>query len=243
MSALLATPVAPVTSRPNGLTPHDAIVLDAKGRIDLGDGAVLVRPLHERVAPPAPPLAGHLATSAELEAIRSAWAPLAGVVERLQEVEYEIRELRFALRGADLRVEQAQLDALHAEHGAVRGAARLAMLDTLDSATLRAGAKYRTVCDMAKAITAELEALAELRADLTGATPDFDPLGAWRRMALLAPPHRWRPPGWSTCLDAYGRDCYWTASSAAHLDAVRAVKSAFRAEITAAAPGAPWPFD
>jgi hypothetical protein len=222
-----------------------ARVLDREGRVQLAPGVTVHRPCPDstRAEPEADPT-GFL-TRVELDAIKAAFAPLAANETAQRETYEQAGEVRYSTTPeakAQLAQLEAKTEALKAEHAPLRGAARLAYLNALESASIRAGAAYRRACAVVADEAAELEALARLRDDLLR-TASFDPLGIWQRAsALLAPPHHLRPPGWATVSDVWQRDLYWNAESPGHLDAVRRAQQKFRAELEPAQGGAAFPF-
>ncbi|MFT3955649.1 MAG: hypothetical protein QM722_15060 [Piscinibacter sp.] len=219
------------------------IELERTGRAQLAPGVAVVRPLRD-IEPESEHPTGY-ATRAELAAVRAAFAPLADNERQQHELDELARDARCGVdttKRATLPALAERADQLKAEHEKLHGSARLAVLAAIDAAATRAGARYRAACDMLADAAADVEGLARLRDNLLNVAT-FDPLGVWERgSALLAPPLAYRPRGWSVSLDAWGRECYWTPSSAGHADAVRRTQQAFRAELDPTLAGARWPF-
>lgn len=123
-----------------------------------------------------------------------------------------------------------------------RAGLRVTALDALNAETVKAGAAYRAACDATAFAAARLHALGTLRDELLN-TAEFDPLGLFGRSFLLAPPEQYRPKGWATVSDCWGRACYFDGQSVGHADLVRKEKDDFRAALKTAMGDAPWPFE
>jgi hypothetical protein len=190
------------------------------------------------------PAPGHKLTDGELDSITEAFKPWTAVLkaqEANEQAQSKCRRSDDLAQRAKLPELAAQAEVLKDRASRTRGTARLAVLDSIEAAARRAGAKYQAAGHMLAETAAELEGLASLR-DLLLGRSDFDPLGIWARSAVLAPPVQYRPRGWTVTADACGRDSVWTAASPAHANAVRRTQEAMRVEIQQVCGSAPWPF-
>jgi hypothetical protein len=191
------------------------------------------------------PAPGHTLTDGELDSITEAFKPWTAVLkaqEANEQAQSKCRRSDDLAQRAKLPDLAAQAEVLKDHASKTRGTARLAVLDSIEAAARRAGAKYQAAAHMLAETAAELEGLASLR-DLLLGRSDFDPLGIWARSAVLAPPVQYRPRGWSVTQDAWGRDCLWTGSAPGHANAVRRTQAQAKTEIEQACNGAPWPFN
>lgn len=186
--------------------------------------------------------AATLLRSAEVTSLREAGKPLADLEAQQTALDAQQIESRAEQAMAKLPVLAAQADALKAQHPTLRGAARLSTLHALDAAKARAAADVMTAVRLLAEPVARYVALGQLRDEWVG-TAQFDPLGLWSTVgAVLAPNREDLPKGRYTAPDIFGRDCAWSVSSPAHIDAVRRAKHAIRAEVESALCGARWPF-
>ncbi|MDH0866613.1 hypothetical protein [Mitsuaria sp. GD03876] len=191
-----------------------------------------------------PSLAG-MFSAEQSSALRVAGEAFAAAHVSQQEADLRALTARYSVdptvRVTALELEQLARSSKQQFSGA-RAGLRLAILDALEAEAKKAGAAYRAACDATAFAAGKLHALGSMRDELLNVA-EFDPMGLFGRSFLLAPPERYRPLGWATVSDCWGRACYFDGQSAGHADLVRKEKADFRAALQSAMGDAPWPFD
>lgn len=231
-------------STPTRLNAKQTNALVRIGETSPRPGVTVFSPLQKAAAKiEAPmPAAGVIATNVELASLTIIATPLA-------QAEKNLRELEAKWRDGSLNGDRSQGAALEREIDAVkeslpvlRGNVRKHVLQCITDVQRRAASDYAIDCATVANSAAKLEALGTLRDELLR-TNTFDPLCVWAKAsALLAPPVEVRPPGRLVSPDAWGRDCYWTPSSAMHREEVRRVQAMTQTELSNSLAGASWPF-
>lgn len=237
-AAIISLPV------PSRLTPKQTNLLVRTGEASPRPGVTVYSPLQKAAAKIGAPMpaAGVIATNVELASLTIIATPLAEAEQKLRELEEKWRD---ACANGD-RSQRAELereiDAVKESLPELRGNTRRHVLQCITDMQKRAASDYAIDCATVANSAAKLEALGTLRDDLLR-TNTFDPLCVWAKAsALLAPSVEVRPAGRITSPDAWGRDCYWTPSSAMHREEVRRVQATARTELSNSLAGASWPF-
>jgi hypothetical protein len=200
---------------------------------------------------------GRTFTQAEILRVESAAGALHAVEANQQRIDGEIQRQRDAAREAartgharaKARADQVceklrkELDSCLERLPDLRGALRIAVLDAVKAARLRASASWWTASQEVARAGAVLDAMDKLADALAPGSAAIDPLCVWWQSQLLAPDVPLRTLGMKV-YEANWRHYCWQADSVQHREAVRVAQAKATNELTAtvAHSGAVWPF-